>query len=197
MVRSVRLIVPVAGEPTRPGAVGHFQLTSEVELAHSCPARSAQRYGRDMGRRRYFESVNVVDGELNVLCHNDPRRNPTVFVLLHDADESAMSWQLVLDRLPANVAALAPDLRGRATSRTLAPPTNIEQFGDDLTRLLDHFGVDQAGLLGVGSGSVLAEHLGELLVERVAVTLGVERSLGTAELEEAASEGSAVDGRVG
>jgi 3-oxoadipate enol-lactonase len=52
-----------------------------------------------------------------------------------------------------------PDLRGHGRSRGLAPPYTAAQLASDLSRLLDHLGIDSTAVLGHSHGGAIAQQL--------------------------------------
>lgn len=122
-----------------------------------------------------FVDVGVVGGELCVSLAGSasPR---AVFVMLHDSIGNGRIWDLVAARLPDDVAVIAPDLRGRGASSAVPGPFTVEQLLDDLDIVLDHFELDEVGVIGVGSGAHLAAGLRAVAPDLVSVSIGIETS---------------------
>jgi len=66
-------------------------------------------------------------------------------------------FQPVLDRLAARYRVIVPDLRGHGRSRRLPPPYTVAQLALDLSRLLDHLGIDRTAVLGYSQGGAIAQ----------------------------------------
>lgn len=103
------------------------------------------------------------------------RAAPTV-VLSHGFPELAHSWR---HQLPALAAAgyhvVAPDQRGygHSTAPTDVAAYGIEHLTGDLVGLLDHYGKDQAVVVGHDWGSLVAWETARLHPERVRAVVGV------------------------
>jgi 3-oxoadipate enol-lactonase len=54
---------------------------------------------------------------------------------------------------------IVPDLRGHGRSRRLPPPYTARQLAADLSRLLDHLGIESAAVLGYSQGGAIAQQL--------------------------------------
>lgn len=83
-----------------------------------------------------------------------PARAP-VIVLLHSLATSAAVWEPVLARLSNTFQVLAPDTRGHGES-VKAPEASIEDWVEDIERVLVHAEVDRAALVGVSMGGIQA-----------------------------------------
>ena len=65
----------------------------------------------------------------------------------------------VIDHLATGHRVIVPDLRGHGRSRHLPPPYTAGQLAADLTRLLDHLGIDSTAVLGYSQGGAIAQQL--------------------------------------
>ena len=54
---------------------------------------------------------------------------------------------------------IIPDLRGHGRSRELPPPYTAAQLASDLSRLLEHLGIDSTAVLGYSQGGAIAQQL--------------------------------------
>jgi pimeloyl-ACP methyl ester carboxylesterase len=54
---------------------------------------------------------------------------------------------------------IVPDLRGHGQSRRMPPPYTTAQLASDLSRLLDHLGIDSTAVLGYSQGGAIAQQL--------------------------------------
>lgn len=70
-----------------------------------------------------------------------------VVVFVHGITANALSWPLVVGRLPSDVATISVDLRGRGASAGLPGPYGMATHADDIARLLDHLGVSDPVLM--------------------------------------------------
>lgn len=77
----------------------------------------------------------VATGTLTELSVGTPAPGRPTLVLLHGIQGSASAWRPLLERLPPEIHAVAPNLRGRAGSHT---PDRLEDYG------LDGFAADAA-----------------------------------------------------
>ena len=106
-------------------------------------------------------SVDVEGGALHVARAGPaPADAEAVVVAAHGITASHMGWRPVvrelLERRP-EVCILAPDLRGRGRSASVAPPRgSLEAHAADVIALLDHTGVDRAVLAGHSMGAYVA-----------------------------------------
>jgi 3-oxoadipate enol-lactonase len=65
----------------------------------------------------------------------------------------------VIEPLATRHCVIVPDLRGHGRSRGLPPPYTAVQLASDLSRLLDHLGIDSAAVLGYSQGGAIAQQL--------------------------------------
>ncbi|MHB1171890.1 MAG: alpha/beta fold hydrolase [Lacisediminihabitans sp.] len=105
----------------------------------------------------------------------DDREAPAVLAI-HGVTASHLSWPFVAARLEA-FRVIAPDLRGRARSRDLPGPYGIRQHADDMARLLDHFNVERAVVVGHSMGAFVAVRLAERHPDRVASLVLIDGGL--------------------
>ena len=119
-------------------------------------------------------TIAVNDVELVVHEAGDPA-NPTV-VLAHGFPELAHSWRHQMQPLAdAGFHVVAPDQRGYGHStvpRDIAA-YGIDQLAGDLFALVDHYGKDDAVLVGHDWGSIIVWQAAMLRPERVRAVVGV------------------------
>jgi lipase len=84
---------------------------------------------------------------------------------VHGITASHLAWPLVADRLEGH-RMIAPDLRGRGRSNSLPAPWAIHDHADDMVRVLDHWGVERAVIVGHSMGGFVAVRLAERLAEQ-------------------------------
>lgn len=101
-----------------------------------------------------LHAVPVRGGDLAVGQWGPQDAGHTV-VLVHGVTASHQSWPLVAGLL-GGARVLAPDLRGRGRSNQLPGPFGMPQHADDLAAVLDHFGVDEALVVGHSMGAFVS-----------------------------------------
>jgi pimeloyl-ACP methyl ester carboxylesterase len=72
---------------------------------------------------------------------------------------SGEMFEPVVDRFATEHRLIIPDLRGHGRSRRLPPPYTVRQLASDLSRLLDHLGVESVAVLGYSQGGAIAQQL--------------------------------------
>ncbi|WP_377271216.1 alpha/beta hydrolase [Peterkaempfera sp. SMS 1(5)a] len=110
-----------------------------------------------MTRRHPQEfTVPVAGGDLAVLHWpaDDPTA-PTVLAL-HGITANGLAWGEVAEQLAGRVTLVAPDLRGRAASRSVAAPYGLARHADDAAAVLDHLGLADAVVAGHSMGAWVA-----------------------------------------
>ena len=90
-----------------------------------------------------------------------------VVLAAHGITATGVSWNPVRDQLGDEVTFLAPDLRGRGSAADWGPPYGMASHADDLARLLDQSGVDQATVVGHSMGGFVAVVMAHLHPDRV------------------------------
>jgi 3-oxoadipate enol-lactonase len=78
-------------------------------------------------------------------------------VLIHGLGLDLRLWGALVPRLPTRILCL--DLRGHGASDTPAPPYAMGAMIRDIERLMDHFALKDAVLLGAGEGGLIAQGL--------------------------------------
>jgi pimeloyl-ACP methyl ester carboxylesterase len=68
-------------------------------------------------------------------------------------------FEPVIEHLATRHRVIVPDLRGHGRSRGLPPPYTAAQLASDLSRLLDHLGIDSTAVLGYSQGGAIAQQL--------------------------------------
>ena len=100
--------------------------------------------------------VPVRGGELGGYVWPAVRDDAPVVVAAHGITANSMSWAAVAEQLAGTVTLVAPDLRGRADSRTLGGPYGVAAHAADLVAVLDELGVASAVALGHSMGAYVA-----------------------------------------
>ncbi|MGE7435825.1 MULTISPECIES: alpha/beta fold hydrolase [Kitasatospora] len=80
---------------------------------------------------------------------------PTV-VAAHGTTANALAWGQVARQLAGRATLIAPDLRGRAASRTVRAPYGIARHADDLSELIGALGLGRVRLAGHSMGAWVA-----------------------------------------
>jgi 3-oxoadipate enol-lactonase len=78
-------------------------------------------------------------------------------VLIHGLGLDLRLWDALLPRLPTRTLRL--DLRGHGASDTAAPPYAMGTLIRDVERLMTHFALNDAVILGAGEGGLIAQGL--------------------------------------
>ncbi|HEY0248270.1 MAG TPA: alpha/beta fold hydrolase [Gryllotalpicola sp.] len=91
-----------------------------------------------------------------------------VVVLLHGVGSSASTWHLLIPALPQELRVVAPDFRGHGASDAPPGPYRLDDFVDDLVRLLDELSLAKVHLVGFSLGAIIAEAAAIAHPERVA-----------------------------
>lgn len=109
--------------------------------------------------------VPVAGGEMAGGTWNPGAPGPAVLAI-HGITASHHSWPLLARALP-KTRIIAPDLRGRARSNMLPGPYGMRRHADDMARVLDAHGVDEAVVVGHSMGAFVAVRLAEMHPARV------------------------------
>jgi 3-oxoadipate enol-lactonase len=80
-------------------------------------------------------------------------------LLVHGLMIDGDMFEPVVEGLAARHRLIIPDLRGHGHSRGLPPPYTAAQLAADLSRLLDHLGIETAAVLGYSQGGAIAQQL--------------------------------------
>lgn len=118
--------------------------------------------------------LSTVPGSLTVGEWGDPGA-PAVLAI-HGITSNHLAWAGVARALP-QVHIIAPDLRGRGGSRALGAPYGMETHAADLVRVLDHFHVPAATVVGHSMGAFAALAFGLRSPDRCASTVLVDGGL--------------------
>lgn len=87
-----------------------------------------------------------------------PIDGPAV-VLIHALGTNLRIWDAVVARLPASVRVLRFDQRGHGASDVPAPPYSMGALIRDAERLIEHFGMRDAVVVGLSLGGLVAQGL--------------------------------------
>lgn len=84
----------------------------------------------------------------------DIAQAPTLLAI-HGVTSSHLAWPCLVDEL-RGVRVIAPDLRGRGASSTVAGPAGMAVHADDMRAVLDAFGVASVPVIGHSMGGFVA-----------------------------------------
>jgi pimeloyl-ACP methyl ester carboxylesterase len=80
-------------------------------------------------------------------------------LLIHGLLVSGEMFEPVIEHFATRHRVIVPDLRGHGRSRGLPPPYTAAQLASDLSRLLDHLGIDSTAVVGYSQGGAIAQQL--------------------------------------
>ena len=104
-------------------------------------------------------------GDLNVYYVEQGQGEPVLFV--HGNWVTSTSWLPVLERLPAGLRGIAPDVRGRGKTEGPDSGYTIPELAQDLRAFVDALGLDRFHLAAHSLGSAMAMQLALESPERV------------------------------
>lgn len=104
-------------------------------------------------------------------------------VLLHGFPLDHTTWNEVVPFLENDFNLILPDLRGFGQSSTVESPYSIAEMADDVTCLLDHLGIERAGVAGHSMGGYVALAFAKKYPQRV-LGLGLVSSQAAADTPE-------------
>src|SRR3954465_12966741 len=102
-----------------------------------------------------MHSVPVDGGLLHVGVW--PGADP-VILAIHGGTSSHLVWSTIVEQLAGAATVIAPDFRGAAPSEHVGPPYGCRAHADDMRRVLDHFEVDRAVIIGWSLGGFIASN---------------------------------------
>ena len=123
-------------------------------------------------------TVPVRGGDLAVLRWPAAAPGAETVLLVHGITANALAWAGVVEAIDGRVNLIAPDLRGRAHSRTITGPWGIDADVDDLIAVLDHAGLERVAVVGHSLGGFVACALARRSPDRVARVIAVDGGLG-------------------
>lgn len=99
--------------------------------------------------------VWLEDLRLNAMLSGPATASP--LVLIHGLGLDLRLWDALLPHLPCRI--LRIDLRGHGASDTPGPPYAMGRLIHDVERLMSHFALQDAVVLGAGEGGLIAQGL--------------------------------------
>lgn len=131
-----------------------------------------------MSAQHTYERVNVpvAGGDLAVGVWTPTADYTTTIIAIHGVTSSHLAWSAVVAEL-GDVRIIAPDLRGRGRSNSVAGGAGMTSHADDIVAVLDRFGLDRAVLVGHSMGGFVSMVTAFRYPERVASMLLVDGGL--------------------
>jgi pimeloyl-ACP methyl ester carboxylesterase len=96
--------------------------------------------------------------QIDALAFTERGSGPPL-LLVHGMMVSGEMFEPVIEHLATRHRVVVPDLRGNGRSRSLPPPYTAPQLAFDLSRLLDHLGIESTAVLGYSHGGAIAQQL--------------------------------------
>jgi len=93
------------------------------------------------------------------LLYFSERGSGPPLLLVHGLMVTGEMFEPVVDQFATRHRVIVPDLRGHGRSRALPPPYTVRQLAADLSRLLDHLGIESTDVLGYSQGGAVAQQL--------------------------------------
>lgn len=91
------------------------------------------------------------------LLHFTERGSGPPLLLVHGVMITGEMFDPVIEQFATRHRVIVPDLRGHGRSRALPGPYTAVQLARDLSRLLDHLGIEAAIVLGYSQGGAIAQ----------------------------------------
>jgi lipase len=110
-------------------------------------------------------TVAVEGGELYVGAWGPPQA--PVVLAVHGITANHLHMGFVARELSTDHRVVAPDLRGRGASATIAGPFGMDAHADDLAAVLDELGAERAVVVGHSMGAFVATTMAARHPERV------------------------------
>ena len=145
---------------------------------------------------RSYESFDVpVDGgDLHAGRWGRGSDGPVVLAL-HGVTANHLAWAAVARHSSYDL--VAPDLRGRGRSRSIAGPAGMHAHATDLVALLDHLGLERVVVVGHSMGGFVATTFAAEHPDRVASVLLVDGGLSLPPMPQELSPEEAVAAVIG
>jgi 3-oxoadipate enol-lactonase len=109
-------------------------------------------------------STETVPGPNRIVVEHAGQGEPVI--LLHGVGGNRTFWREQIAALAPHFHAIAWDARGYGDSDDFTGPMRFEDVADDLLRVLDHFGVSKAHLVGMSIGGIFVMKFYERYPER-------------------------------
>ncbi|MDA0166731.1 alpha/beta hydrolase [Solirubrobacter ginsenosidimutans] len=99
------------------------------------------------------------------LAYDDVGAGPCV-VLIHGHPFDRTLWQPQLEALAGDFRVVAPDLRGFGESPVTPHLVSLREYAEDVEELLAHLDIDEAAIVGLSMGGLVAMELATAQPER-------------------------------
>ena len=113
-----------------------------------------------------MDALQFVDGDPRLAVDVQGTGPPVVF--LHGIGGNRTNWQRQAAALASAFTCYAWDARGYGDSHEYDGPLDFSDFGNDLARLLDHFAIQRAHLVGLSMGARILMDFAPRYLDRVA-----------------------------
>ena len=111
-------------------------------------------------------SLQFVDEDPRLAVGVEGAGPPVVF--LHGVGGNRSNWRRQVAALSATFTCFAWDARGYGDSADYDGPLDFSAFGDDMARVLDHFGIARAHFVGLSMGARILMDFAPRHLDRVA-----------------------------
>ncbi len=109
-------------------------------------------------RKHVREAEAAMSSTLELLYFSERGSGPPL-LLVHGLMVTGEMFDPVIEHFATRHRVIVPDLRGHGRSRGMPPPYTAAQLATDLSRLLDHLGIDSTAVLGYSQGGAIAQQL--------------------------------------
>ena len=113
-----------------------------------------------------MNTLQYVDGDPRLAVDVQGSGPPVIF--LHGIGGNRSNWRRQVAALSESFTCLAWDARGYGDSADYDGPLDFSAFGDDMARLLDHFGITRAHFVGLSMGARILMDFAPRHLDRVA-----------------------------
>ena len=111
------------------------------------------------GLEQRFPSSQGREVLISDLLYFTDRGSGPPLLLVHGLMVTGEMFEPLLDQFATRHRVIVPDLRGHGRSRALPPPYTVRQLAADLSRLLDHLGIESTAVLGYSQGGAIVQQL--------------------------------------
>lgn len=101
-------------------------------------------------------SDTILQGTPNLALTHTERKGDTLALFLHGIGGSRKNWARQLERAGHVMTACAMDLRGYGESTLGFRQSTVDDYCDDILRVMQHFGARKLALVGLSYGSWIA-----------------------------------------
>ena len=98
----------------------------------------------------------ILQGTPNLALTHTARKGDTLALFLHGIGGSRKNWARQLEQVGHLMSACAMDLRGYGSSTLGFQQSTVDDYCDDILRVMQHFGAKKLALVGLSYGSWIA-----------------------------------------